>query len=128
MLPFIILTFIMRGARNILQVPGSGKPCFPDHSPVLNGYEVLNRLFLTSCSPTIPKVIAFGEDLGKIRGREPGIWPAWQAKHGVERIFDTGIPGKLTIMGQGDRDGFFADSGPLRKFNISTIYYMVFSL
>jgi pyruvate/2-oxoglutarate/acetoin dehydrogenase E1 component len=44
-------------------------------------------------------VLAFGEDLGKIGDVNQGF-AGLQAKHGAERIFDTGIR-ELTIMGQG---------------------------
>lgn len=85
------------GARNILQVPEI-KAVYQDNSPVMNGYEVLNRYFDMLFSHN-PKVLAFGEDLGKIGDVNQGF-AGLQAKHGVERIFDTGIR-ELTIMGQG---------------------------
>src|SRR5690606_6605347 len=46
-----------------------------------------------------PAVMAFGEDLGKIGDVNQG-YAGLQAKHGVERIFDTGIR-ELAIMGEG---------------------------
>ena len=46
-----------------------------------------------------PKVLAFGEDLGQIGDVNQGF-AGLQAKHGDQRIFDTGIR-ELTIMGQG---------------------------
>ncbi len=85
------------GARNILQVP-EVKAVYTDSSPMLNGYEVLNRYFDELFAHN-PKVLAFGEDLGKIGDVNQGF-AGLQAKHGVERIFDTGIR-ELTIMGQG---------------------------
>jgi pyruvate/2-oxoglutarate/acetoin dehydrogenase E1 component len=85
------------GARNIQRVP-EVKAVFTPNSPVLNGYEVLNRYFDELFSQN-PLVIAFGEDLGKIGDVNQGF-AGLQAKHGVERIFDTGIR-ELTIMGQG---------------------------
>jgi pyruvate/2-oxoglutarate/acetoin dehydrogenase E1 component/TPP-dependent pyruvate/acetoin dehydrogenase alpha subunit len=85
------------GARNIRRVP-EVKAVFTPNSPVLNGYEVLNRYFDELFSQN-PLVIAFGEDLGKIGDVNQGF-AGLQAKHGVERIFDTGIR-ELTIMGQG---------------------------
>ncbi|MBO9660431.1 MAG: transketolase, partial [Chitinophagaceae bacterium] len=45
------------------------------------------------------KVVAFGEDLGNIGDVNQGF-SGLQAKHGEDRIFDTGIR-ELTIMGQG---------------------------
>lgn len=67
-------------------------------SPVMNGYEVLNRYF-DQLFEHNPKVVAFGEDLGFIGDVNQGF-AGLQAKHGEVRIFDTGIR-ELTIMGQG---------------------------
>ncbi|MEY3433588.1 MAG: hypothetical protein RL131_1524, partial [Bacteroidota bacterium] len=69
-----------------------------EDSPVLNGYEILNRYFDELFSSN-PKVVAFGEDLGKIGDVNQGF-AGLQQKHGSERIFDTGIR-ELTIIGQG---------------------------
>lgn len=85
------------GDRRILQVPEI-KPEYTSNSPVLNGYEVLNRYF-DGLFESNPRVLAFGEDLGKIGDVNQGF-AGLQAKHGEERIFDTGIR-ELTIMGQG---------------------------
>lgn len=63
-----------------------------------NGYEILNRYFDELLSNN-PKVVAFGEDLGKIGDVNQGF-AGLQQKHGANRIFDTGIR-ELTIMGQG---------------------------
>jgi len=71
---------------------------YHDESPVLNGYEILNRYFDELFS-TDPRVVAFGEDLGMIGDVNQGF-AGLQHKHGSERIFDTGIR-ELTIMGQG---------------------------
>ncbi|WP_431211255.1 thiamine pyrophosphate-dependent enzyme [Puia sp. P3] len=59
------------GARNILRVPEI-KAVYEENSPLMNGYEVLNRYFDALFTHN-PKVIAFGEDLGKDRGRESGV-------------------------------------------------------
>lgn len=64
----------------------------------INGYEVLNRYF-DQLFTNNPKVFAFGEDVGKIGDVNQGF-AGLQAKHGNQRIFDTGIR-ELTIMGQG---------------------------
>lgn len=64
----------------------------------INGYEVLNKYFDQLFAGN-PKVVAFGEDLGMIGDVNQGF-AGLQAKHGSERIFDTGIR-ELTIMGQG---------------------------
>ncbi|ULQ56825.1 thiamine pyrophosphate-dependent enzyme [Flavihumibacter rivuli] len=65
---------------------------------MLNGYEILNRYF-DQLFTTNPKVIAFGEDVGFIGDVNQGF-AGLQAKHGDQRISDTGIR-ELTIMGQG---------------------------
>jgi pyruvate/2-oxoglutarate/acetoin dehydrogenase E1 component len=65
---------------------------------LLNGYEILNRYFDQLFSNN-PKLIAFGEDVGRIGDVNQGF-AGLQAKYGKERIFDTGIR-ELTIMGQG---------------------------
>jgi len=85
------------GARRISLIP-EVKAVYTDSSPVLNGYEVLNRYFDQLFTHN-PKVVAFGEDLGKIGDVNQGF-AGLQAKHGADRIFDTGIR-ELTIMGQG---------------------------
>ena len=85
------------GARNILHVP-EVKPIYAPNAPILNGYEVLNKYFDELFSNN-PKVLAFGEDLGKIGDVNQGF-AGLQARHGADRIFDTGIR-ELTIMGQG---------------------------
>jgi pyruvate/2-oxoglutarate/acetoin dehydrogenase E1 component len=85
------------GDRRILQVPEI-KAEYGYNPPVMNGYEILNRYF-DQLFESNPKVLAFGEDLGKIGDVNQGF-AGLQAKHGEERIFDTGIR-ELTIMGQG---------------------------
>lgn len=69
-----------------------------DDAPVVNGFEVLNAYFDQLFSAN-PRVLAFGEDLGYIGDVNQGF-SGLQAKHGEQRIFDTGIR-ELTIMGQG---------------------------
>lgn len=72
-------------------------PVITENSKVLNGYEILNHYFDQLLSSN-PKVLAFGEDLGKIGGVNQGF-VGLQKKYGAERVFDTGIR-ELTIMGQ----------------------------
>ncbi len=74
------------------------KPEFEEEAPMVNGYEILNKYFDELFSAN-PKVLAFGEDLGKIGDVNQGF-AGLQAKHGSGRIFDTGIR-ELTIIGQG---------------------------
>jgi pyruvate/2-oxoglutarate/acetoin dehydrogenase E1 component/TPP-dependent pyruvate/acetoin dehydrogenase alpha subunit len=71
---------------------------YSDESKVMNGYEILNHTF-ESIFKANPKVVAFGEDLGRIGDVNQGF-SGLQEKFGVERIFDTGIR-EATIMGQG---------------------------
>jgi pyruvate/2-oxoglutarate/acetoin dehydrogenase E1 component/TPP-dependent pyruvate/acetoin dehydrogenase alpha subunit len=85
------------GARNILNIE-EVKPVFEEDAPLINGYEILNKYFDELFTHN-PKVLAFGEDLGKIGDVNQGF-AGLQAKHGASRIFDTGIR-ELTIMGQG---------------------------
>jgi pyruvate/2-oxoglutarate/acetoin dehydrogenase E1 component/TPP-dependent pyruvate/acetoin dehydrogenase alpha subunit len=72
-------------------------PIYPNDAPTLNGYEVLNHYFDVLFEQN-PKVYAFGEDLGKIGDVNQGF-AGLQLKHGVDRIFDTGIR-EQSIIGQ----------------------------
>ena len=72
-------------------------PEFNEESKIINGYEVLNHYF-DKLIETNPLVYAFGEDLGNIGDVNQGF-AGLQAKHGVDRIFDTGIR-EQSIMGQ----------------------------
>jgi pyruvate/2-oxoglutarate/acetoin dehydrogenase E1 component/TPP-dependent pyruvate/acetoin dehydrogenase alpha subunit len=74
------------------------KPVYDEDALAMNGYEILNRYF-DQLFARNPKVVAFGEDLGQIGDVNQGF-SGLQAKHGNDRIFDTGIR-ELTIMGQG---------------------------
>ncbi len=85
------------GPKSVLNVKEI-KAKYHEHSPMLNGFEVLNRYF-DRLFATNPKVIAFGEDLGIIGGVNQAFM-GLQAKHGEDRIFDTGIR-EQTIIGQG---------------------------
>ncbi len=85
------------GPKSALKVAET-KPRFANDAPVINGYEVLNKYF-DQLFGSNPKVVAFGEDLGQIGDVNQGF-SGLQAKHGADRIFDTGIR-ELTIMGQG---------------------------
>ena len=76
----------------------SVEPDYADDSPMVNGYEILNKYF-DKLFESNPLVFAFGEDVGQIGDVNQGF-SGLQAKHGKQRIFDTGIR-ELTIMGQG---------------------------
>ncbi len=85
------------GPRSALKVH-EVKPAYTKDSPMVNGFEVLNKYF-DELFTTNPRVVAFGEDLGFIGDVNQGF-SGLQQKHGDQRIFDTGIR-ELTIMGQG---------------------------
>jgi pyruvate/2-oxoglutarate/acetoin dehydrogenase E1 component/TPP-dependent pyruvate/acetoin dehydrogenase alpha subunit len=85
------------GPKSALNV-GEVKVSYADDATAVNGFEVLNHYF-DQLFAANPKVVAFGEDLGYIGDVNQGF-SGLQAKHGEERIFDTGIR-ELTIMGQG---------------------------
>ncbi|HEY8388388.1 MAG TPA: transketolase C-terminal domain-containing protein, partial [Parasegetibacter sp.] len=85
------------GKRSALKVPAVPARIGPD-APVINGYEILNKYF-DQLFASNPKVLAFGEDVGKIGDVNQGF-AGLQEKYGVSRISDTGIR-ELTIMGQG---------------------------
>lgn len=84
----------VKSALNVKEV----KVSVGNDAPLINGYEVLNKYF-DQLFANNPKVIAFGEDLGQIGDVNQGF-SGLQAKHGSDRIFDTGIR-ELTIIGQG---------------------------
>jgi pyruvate/2-oxoglutarate/acetoin dehydrogenase E1 component len=85
------------GPKNLLLVPDV-KPSYAEDAPLVNGYEVLNKFF-NDLFTANPKVVAFGEDLGRIGDVNQGF-AGLQARYGEERIFDTGIR-ELAIMGKG---------------------------
>ncbi len=72
-------------------------PKYGINPQVLNGYQVLNTYF-DELLENRPEVLAFGEDVGQIGDVNQGF-AGLQAKHGKERVFDTGIR-EWTIMGQ----------------------------
>lgn len=71
---------------------------FTNDSPLMNGYEILNHYFDELFAHN-SKVLAFGEDVGKIGDVNQGF-AGLQNKYGEYRIFDTAIR-ELTIIGQG---------------------------
>lgn len=70
---------------------------FSDDSPMKSGFEILNANF-DALFKKYPNLLTFGEDVGKIGGVNQGM-AGMQDKHGVERVFDTGIR-EWTIIGQ----------------------------
>ncbi len=85
------------GSKSALKV-AAVEAVYAQDAPLINGYEILNKYF-DQLFGSNPKVVAFGEDMGLIGDVNQGF-AGLQAKHGEERIFDTGIR-ELTIMGQG---------------------------
>ena len=73
------------------------KAQFSADSVEKSGFEILNAAF-DQMIERDPRVIAFGEDVGKIGDVNQGF-AGLQDKYGKERVFDTGIR-ELTIMGQ----------------------------
>ena len=84
------------GVKSALKVP-EVHASYSDHSPVMNGYEILNHYF-DALFEKNPLVFAFGEDVGVIGDVNQGF-AGLQKKHGKERIFDTGIR-ELSIAGK----------------------------
>ncbi len=70
---------------------------YSDDSPMLSGYQVLNKFFDETFKKD-KRVIAFGEDVGYIGDVNQGF-AGLQEKYGEEKVFDTGIR-EWTIMGQ----------------------------
>jgi pyruvate/2-oxoglutarate/acetoin dehydrogenase E1 component len=69
-----------------------------DDSPLLNGYEILNKYFDELLAHN-PRVLAFGEDLGQIGDVNQGF-AGLQLKYGKGRVSDSGIR-ETAIIGQG---------------------------
>lgn len=90
-------TYLYAEVRSALNVPEI-KAIYPEDAPRINGYEILIRYF-DQLFTNNPAVFTFGEDTGQIGDVNQGL-AGLQQKHGIQRIFDTGIR-ELTIMGQG---------------------------
>jgi pyruvate/2-oxoglutarate/acetoin dehydrogenase E1 component len=73
------------------------KPLYSDGSALLNGFEIINAAF-DSILQRDPRVIAFGEDVGKLGDVNQGF-KGLQEKYGEWRVTDTGIR-EATILGQ----------------------------
>jgi len=73
-------------------------PVYADDSPLVDGREVLQKCFDAALERD-PRVLAFGEDVGKIGDVNQGF-AGLQQKHGELRVTDTGIR-ETTIIGQG---------------------------
>lgn len=80
-------------ARNI----GEVKPVYSESSPLVYGFNILNACF-DAILARDPRVIAFGEDVGKLGDVNQGF-KGLQEKYGELRVSDTGIR-ECTIVGQ----------------------------
>ncbi|MBL7852063.1 MAG: transketolase [Cyclobacteriaceae bacterium] len=74
------------------------KPLISESSPLVDGREVLQACFRAAFERD-PRVLAFGEDVGKIGDVNQGF-AGLQEKFGEWRVTDTGIR-ECTILGQG---------------------------
>ncbi len=74
------------------------KPILPENAPLVDGREVLQSCFRAAFERD-PRVLAFGEDVGKIGDVNQGF-AGLQEKFGELRVTDTGIR-ECTIIGQG---------------------------
>lgn len=82
-----------KSALNVQRV----EPEYTDAAASVNGYEILNACFDHHLQSN-PSIFAFGEDVGYIGDVNQGF-AGMQEKHGIHRVFDTGIR-EWTIMGQ----------------------------
>lgn len=73
-------------------------PVYSEDSSIVDGREVLQMCFDAALQRD-PRVLAFGEDVGKIGDVNQGF-AGLQQKHGEWRVTDTGIR-ECTIIGQG---------------------------
>ncbi|MBK9290195.1 MAG: transketolase [Bacteroidetes bacterium] len=73
-------------------------PEYAGNAPMVPGREIIRDNF-DALFASIPELVAFGEDVGKIGGVNQ-TYEGLQAKYGEHRIFDTGIR-EATILGQG---------------------------
>ncbi len=83
-------------AGSALKVPAA-PPLYDADSPTLMGFEVINACFDAAFARD-PRVIAFGEDVGKLGDVNQGF-RGMQEKYGALRVTDTGIR-EATILGQ----------------------------
>jgi pyruvate/2-oxoglutarate/acetoin dehydrogenase E1 component len=77
---------------------GSVAPTYPEDADVVDGRMVLLRCFDENLARD-PRIVILGEDVGKL-GDVNLVFEGLQAKHGDQRVIDTGIR-EATILGQG---------------------------
>jgi 2-oxoisovalerate dehydrogenase E1 component len=80
-----------------LKIKGTD-PAYSEKSPLVDGREILQACFREALKRD-PRVLAFGEDVGKIGDVNQGF-AGLQEKFGELRVTDTGIR-ECTIVGQG---------------------------
>jgi pyruvate/2-oxoglutarate/acetoin dehydrogenase E1 component/TPP-dependent pyruvate/acetoin dehydrogenase alpha subunit len=73
------------------------KAIYSDSAPTQTGFEVVNAFFDAAFARD-PRLIAFGEDVGKLGDVNQGF-RGLQEKYGFLRVMDTGIR-EVTILGQ----------------------------
>ncbi len=72
-------------------------PIYSEDSPIVSGYQLLTACFDAMLARD-PRVLAFGEDVGKLGGVNQAF-AGLQEKYGELRVSDTGIR-EMTIVGQ----------------------------
>jgi 2-oxoisovalerate dehydrogenase E1 component len=85
-----------QSAQSALKVPII-EPFYSPDSPSIYGFEILNTFFESALTRD-PRIIAFGEDVGRLGDVNQGF-RGLQDKFGHLRVSDTGIR-ELTIIGQ----------------------------
>lgn len=84
------------GEDSALRVPAN-PPVYDENAPEVDGFKVVNACFDAALRRD-PRVIAFGEDVGKLGDVNQGFADL-QGKYGELRVGDTGIR-EATIVGQ----------------------------
>ena len=77
---------------------GAVTPVYDEHPDTVDGRMVLLRCFDENLARD-PRIVILGEDIGKL-GDVNLVFEGLQAKHGEQRVIDTGIR-EATILGQG---------------------------
>ncbi len=85
-----------QSAESALKVP-EVKAVYSENAPMIYGFEIVNACFDEALGRD-PRVIAFGEDVGKLGDVNQGF-RGMQEKYGPLRVSDTGIR-ENTIIGQ----------------------------
>ena len=86
-----------RSAESPLRI-GAVAPVYPGDADAVDGRMVLLRCFDANLARD-PRILILGEDVGKL-GDVNLVFEGLQAKHGEQRVIDTGIR-EATILGQG---------------------------